>query len=198
MGKFIQMCVNTNPASALPLATSDNCHQYFTQTLTAGHDLMQLRKNPNFSALTDHNSVSTIFHSKRWDPEGKFLTLFWLIAVCVAACWVWAIRNRKPFIQIKLILATGLLQNSPLFLLGLFTDLIPLMQLYFVMSKSGWRARDCFREPSRWDCKLFFLHYIFWLWQMHSQCHLKKKKKQDPNLRLRSSHHATSRKQWPF
>lgn len=135
MGEFIQMCVNSNPAPApaWPPATSDNCHQYFTQTVTAGHDLMRLRKNPNFSALTDHNSGSTIFHSKRWDPEGKFLTLIWLIAVCVAACWVWAIRNGMPFIQIKLILATGLLQNSPLLFLGLFTDLIPLMRLYFVI-----------------------------------------------------------------
>lgn len=129
------MCVNTNPTTKLAWlpATSHNCHQYFTQTVTVGHDLMQLRKNPNFLALTDHKSAATIFHSKRWDPEGKFLTLIWLIAVCVAACWVWAIRNRKPFIQIKLILATGLLQISPLLLRGLFADLITLMWLYFVI-----------------------------------------------------------------
>lgn len=148
------MCVNTIPAtvSAWPPATSDNCHQYFTQTVTAGHDLMQLRKNPNFWALTDHNSAAaTIFHSKRWDPEGKFLTLIWLIAVCVAACWVWAIRNRKSFIQIKLILATGLLQNSPSLLPGLFTDLIPPMWLMTdcALWFSGWRDREwgCFESP---------------------------------------------------
>lgn len=93
------MCVNTTTAtvSAWPPAASDNCHQYFTQTMTAGRDLMQLKKNPNFLALAHHNSIATIFQSKRWDPEGKFLTLIWLIAVCMVACLGGAIRNKKAF-----------------------------------------------------------------------------------------------------
>ena len=75
---------------------------------------MQLRKNQNFSPLTDHNSAATIHHSKRWDPEGKFLTGIWHIAVCAAACWVWAIRKEDAFYSgsnVFCILATSSVQN---------------------------------------------------------------------------------------
>lgn len=102
----LQILTSCHPQTATHLAVatgiSHNCHQYFTQTLTAGQDLMQLRKkNQKFSNLTDHNSAATIHHGKRWDLEGKFLTGIWLIAVCTDACWVWAIRKRKLYIQVK-------------------------------------------------------------------------------------------------
>lgn len=99
----VTSCLPNHPPYSMGMATrvQDNCHQYFTQKVTVGHDLMQLRKNQNFLPLTDHNSAATIYHSKMWDPQGKFLTGIWLIAVSTAACWVWAIRKRKLSIQVK-------------------------------------------------------------------------------------------------
>lgn len=42
--KVFSRTTQTPTISVWPPATADNCHQYFKHTVTAGHDLMQLRK----------------------------------------------------------------------------------------------------------------------------------------------------------